>query len=157
MPNPRGRPPTLDLLKVAADIARLDGNLSAVAKKHGVTRGAIQRMVRENESLAEVLLDAREGMKDIAEKSLYSAVKNREGWAVCFFLKTQARDRGYTEKAPEEKPPEGQVPVDLVTAILAALGSTKAGTIAPAAGEASGTESTPVPALAVESERRPTE
>jgi hypothetical protein len=37
-------------------------------------------------------------MKDNAESALYSAVLGGEAWAVCFYLKTQAKDRGYVER-----------------------------------------------------------
>jgi hypothetical protein len=37
-------------------------------------------------------------MKDDAESALYKAALAGEAWAVCFFLKTQAKDRGYVER-----------------------------------------------------------
>jgi hypothetical protein len=41
--------------------------------------------------------------------SLYSAVLRGEAWAVCFFLKTQARDRGYVERQDHHHADEHQV------------------------------------------------
>lgn len=35
---------------------------------------------------------------DIAESKLWEAVLNGEAWAVCFYLKTQGKQRGYVEK-----------------------------------------------------------
>ena len=47
---------------------------------------------------------------------------NGEPWAIQFALTRLGRDRGYTEKPADDKPAtEGQVPVDVVTAIIAAL------------------------------------
>jgi hypothetical protein len=40
-------------------------------------------------------------MKDNAESSLYRAVLDGEPWAVCFYCKTQAKDRGYTERVEQ--------------------------------------------------------
>lgn len=35
---------------------------------------------------------------DIAESALDKAVEAGEAWAVCFFLKTRGKARGYTER-----------------------------------------------------------
>ena len=97
-----GRRPVLDPERVAAAVARLSGNLSAVAHEFGVARASVQELIRKRPSLQAVLSDAREGMKDNAESSLYRAVIAGEAWAVCFFLKTQAKDRGYVERQEVE-------------------------------------------------------
>src|SRR5262249_17325237 len=58
----------------------------------------IKRFVDKNPSLAEVEVECREAMIDNAESALFKAVLAGEGWACCFFLKTQGRKRGYVEK-----------------------------------------------------------
>jgi hypothetical protein len=83
---------------VAAKMLELSGNLAAVARFFGVTRQAVQHYVKARPKLMKVMDDCRESMKDAAESSLYKAVLDGEAWAVCFFLKTQAKDRGYTER-----------------------------------------------------------
>ena len=88
---------------VAEKIRECEGNLAAVGRHFGVCRSAVHRFVRKNESLMEVCAEAREAMKDEAESSLYRAVKAGESWAVCFFLKCQAKDRGYIEKVEEKR------------------------------------------------------
>src|SRR4029450_2769461 len=35
----------------------------------------------------------------MAENSLYEAIRRGEAWAVCFYLKCMAKDRGYLERA----------------------------------------------------------
>ena len=40
----------------------------------------------------------REGMTDVAELALYKAIQSGEAWAVCFYLKTQGKGRGYVER-----------------------------------------------------------
>ena len=94
---------------VAAAIAEADGNISTVAKHFGVSRTAVQHLVRDTPSLQEVLADAREGMKDDAESSLHKAIRDGQAWAVCFYLKTQAKDRGYIEKQEHEHQHSGAV------------------------------------------------
>lgn len=74
------------------------GNISAVARACQVTRQGVQAYMRDKPSLQAVLKETRESMKDGAESRLYEAVDAGESWAICFFLKCQAKDRGYIEK-----------------------------------------------------------
>lgn len=85
--------------EIAAAIRKADGNLAAVARKYGVTRQAVRGFVLRHEELKLAAHDSRECLKDEAESALIRAMRDRESWAVCFFLKTQAKDRGYTERA----------------------------------------------------------
>ena len=41
---------------------------------------------------------SREKMIDNVESKLYQKALEGEGWAVCFFLKTQGKRRGYIER-----------------------------------------------------------
>lgn len=95
-----GRPsvPVLDPVAVAVTLAELQGNISATAKRYGVARYAVQALIAKRPVLKQAVVDAREGMLDNAESSLYRAVLAGEAWAVCFFLKTQGKVRGYIEK-----------------------------------------------------------
>lgn len=94
----RGPKPVLDSELVAAALVDLRGNISAVARKFGVDRHTVRTMIDRKPTLKRILSDAREGMLDDAESALYSSVVAREGWAVCFLLKTQGKSRGYVEK-----------------------------------------------------------
>jgi hypothetical protein len=87
----------------AEDLRRrlLSGNMAAVARHFGVTRQAVWDFVHRRAKLQQVATDLREGMKDNVESALYNAALAGEAWAVCFFLKTQARDRGYSEHLDE--------------------------------------------------------
>jgi hypothetical protein len=130
-PKKKGRKPVLDPELVAAAIAKLDGNLSAVARRFDVHRSSVQELVGNRPSLQKALSDAREGMLDEAESSLYRAVKGGQAWAVCFFLKTQGKCRGYTEKPDDDAGKDkgaGGVPVELVTRLFALLGAQPGGT-----------------------------
>ena len=42
--------------------------------------------------------DAHDAMLDRAESKLHGAVERGEAWAICFFLKTQGKGRGYSER-----------------------------------------------------------
>jgi hypothetical protein len=48
------------------------------------------------------LANSREKMIDNVESVLYSQALAGEAWAVCFFLKTQAKHRGYVERVQQE-------------------------------------------------------
>ena len=85
-----------DLL--AVEIPKHHGNLAAVGRALGVTRSAVHRYVQKRPALLAMARDQRETMKDHAESALFRQVIAGEAWAVCFFLKTQARDRGYGTK-----------------------------------------------------------
>lgn len=54
-------------------------------------------MIDKSPELVRICKDAREGMIDHAVSSLYRAIIKGEAWAVCFFLKTQGKSRGYIE------------------------------------------------------------
>lgn len=83
---------------VTEQIREHKGNVAAVARSFDVTRQAVLSFLKTRPTLQDALKEARETMKDDAESSLYRAVLAGEGWAVCFYLKTQAKDRGYIER-----------------------------------------------------------
>ncbi len=74
------------------------GNISVVAKAFGVTRSAVYDFIKRHPTLKRTMEDAREKLVDDAESALHAAVLNKEGWAVCFTLKTIGKDRGYIER-----------------------------------------------------------
>jgi hypothetical protein len=83
---------------VTAAIRDMNGNISAVAKRLGVCRQTVYSYIERHPSVKDVLVESRETMIDNAESALYRAVLNGEAWAVCFFLKTQGKHRGYVER-----------------------------------------------------------
>ena len=87
---------TVEQIKHALEQAA--GNVSYAAKALGVSRSTMYRRINESPTLQEILTDAREELVDIAESALKSAVIDKQGWAVCFALKTQGKARGYVER-----------------------------------------------------------
>jgi len=83
---------------VEQKLRELHGNMAAVARHFGVTRAAVYNCVRRRPQLQEVIEEAREAMKDHAVSALHTAIFKGEAWAICFYLKTQAKDRGYIER-----------------------------------------------------------
>lgn len=84
--------------KIIEALRRHDGNVAAAARDIGCSRSTIDQRARKDKELADVLADLRETMIDEVESALYREAKKGEGWAVCFFLKTQGRHRGYNER-----------------------------------------------------------
>ena len=76
-----------------------NGNTSAVARACGVTRQAIQQRIQKSPKLQKLVAELLETKLDTAEDKLFNNVERGEGWAICFFLKTQGKKRGYVERA----------------------------------------------------------
>src|SRR5262245_7665780 len=85
--------------ELAEKLRECHGNMAACGRAFGVTRNAVWKYIQSRPSLLEVARECRETMIDHAESALYRAVLAGEAWAVCFILKTQAKNRGYVEKA----------------------------------------------------------
>lgn len=92
----------LKVSEIEEAIYQTRGNLSAVARGFAVSRQAIQKRVNNSERLQKALEDARENMLDAAENVLYEKALQGETAELIFFLKTQGKRRGYTEKQEVE-------------------------------------------------------
>lgn len=75
------------------------GMVALSARSLGITRRALYYRLQQSEKLREALEDAREFALDNAESRLQKCIDREEAWAICFFLKTQGKSRGYIEKA----------------------------------------------------------
>ena len=80
-------------------LAESMGMISPAARKLGCSRTTIRRYLAEYPEIAEAIEDANEEVNDIAELKLLDAIKRGEAWAICFRLKTKAKNRGYVERA----------------------------------------------------------
>ena len=84
--------------QVIAAIKETKGLISQAAIRLNCDRGTIYGYMERHPEIKEALKDERETMTDIAELALYNKLIQGEGWAVCFYLKTQGRNRGYIER-----------------------------------------------------------
>lgn len=66
--------------------------------KRKITRQGVQKYIDKSEHLKAVLHEERETLKDFAEGELYKLMKNGDKAAIMFFLKCQAKERGYIER-----------------------------------------------------------
>jgi hypothetical protein len=75
------------------------GLIAPAARALGCSRDTIRSYLEEYTAVRQAKLDQREAVTDMAENALYQAILDREAWAVCFYLKCMAKDRGYVERA----------------------------------------------------------
>ena len=77
---------------------KYNGNVAAIARHYGVSRGTVYNRINESVELADALKDSRESIIDDAEAELYKQIKAGNTTALIFFLKTQGKGRGYVER-----------------------------------------------------------
>jgi hypothetical protein len=75
------------------------GLIAPAARALGCSRDTIRSYLEEYTAVARAKLDQQEAVKDMAENALYAAILRGEAWAICFYLKCMAKDRGYVERA----------------------------------------------------------
>lgn len=97
--------------ELIAEIDAKRGNISAVARTYGVSRGTVYNWMAGKATVQQALEDARETMIDNAESMLYKKVLEGSTAELLFFLKTQGRNRGYVER--QELQHSGDVSVTL--------------------------------------------
>ena len=84
--------------EIIAALQQSRGLVSAAARALGMSGRAIYQRMEKTEAIRQALADERESTKDFAEAALMKAIGRGDAWAVCFYLKCQAKDRGYIER-----------------------------------------------------------
>lgn len=97
-PTLKGRSQSLTADQVIAAIQQSKGNVSAAARSLDVSRKTIINYADRYSTVKQALDDEREAMIDTAESALHAAILDKQGWAVCFTLKTLGKSRGYVER-----------------------------------------------------------
>lgn len=83
----------------AADaLMKCHGNILRAAMVLKVTRRALYDFIERNPELNEVRQAARESLLDVAEDQLATLIQMGDIRAISLYLKTQGKDRGYTER-----------------------------------------------------------
>jgi hypothetical protein len=84
--------------QVIAAIRRHHGMLTLAATALRCNRETVRLYAKRYPEVAEALRDEREKTLDVAELALLDAIERGEPWAICFYLKTQGKDRGYSTR-----------------------------------------------------------
>lgn len=84
--------------QVIQAITDAKGMLSAAARKLGCDYSTLWNYSKRFPAVQESIDNQREAVTDMAELKLFKAINAGEAWAVCFYLKTQGKKRGYVER-----------------------------------------------------------
>ncbi len=76
-------------------------NVTYACKAIGISRSTFYSWMKD-EAFADAFNMAREEIKDYAETKLVEQVKAGNITAIIYYLKTQAKDRGYVEKSEND-------------------------------------------------------
>ena len=74
------------------------GMVTKAAQRLGCTPRTVRNYAQRYSTVAGAILEERECMTDIAELVLFDKIQAGDLGAITFYLKTQGRDRGYTER-----------------------------------------------------------
>lgn len=88
------------------------GMVYVAALDIGCSPQTVRDRLAKSEKLRAVAESERGKMTDTAELKLANAIENGEPWAVQFYLKTQGKERGYTERT--EHAHSGSSPFEVV-------------------------------------------
>ncbi len=87
------------------------GIITSIAKRIGCEWHTAKRYIEKYPTIAQAYSDEREGISDLAEVALITAIRESEAWAIKFYLKCQAKDRGYVERTEVETNLKGEIKV----------------------------------------------
>ena len=74
------------------------GLLTAAADALGCTRKAIYDAAKRHPEIQQAIEESRERTTDMAESKLFQKISEGDNTAIIFYLKTQAKKRGYVER-----------------------------------------------------------
>ena len=87
-----------EALKVSGGNYQGAASVLARREKIRITRQAIAKRVQASEKLQEICTEAKETLLDLAENKLYELVLQGDKAAIFFYLKTQGKRRGWSER-----------------------------------------------------------
>ncbi len=93
-----GQPEKFTCDEMAQAITDARGLVSLVAKRLGCEQQTVRNYIKRYATCKQALEDARESLKDFTESQLLKQIDGGNIAGIIFFLKTQARDRGYIER-----------------------------------------------------------
>lgn len=88
--------------EVAEALRESRGFVSATARRLACDPLTVYNYMERYPELKEIRKEAKEAEKDLAEMMLGKMIRDGQFLATCFYLKTQAKDRGYVERQEHE-------------------------------------------------------
>lgn len=83
---------------IAQALLDTGGMVTFAAQRANVCVNTVYRYIERYDEVSQALTQARNEVTDKAENKLFDAIEAGEPWAITFYLKNKARDRGYGEK-----------------------------------------------------------
>jgi hypothetical protein len=84
--------------QVADALTQAKGFVSVAARNLSCSDQTVRNYIDRYSVCKQAVTDARESMIDIAEGRLYQNINGGDNTAIIFYLKTQAKHRGYIER-----------------------------------------------------------
>lgn len=100
--------------QIAEALKEAKGFISVAARRLGCADNTVRNYVDRYAACRQAITDARESMIDLAEGKLYQNISEGDNTAIIFFLKTQAKHRGYVERSEVTGRDGGAIPVAMV-------------------------------------------
>ena len=100
--------------QVVAAIHGSKGFVTVVGKRLGCSARHVYNLLDKYATARDALADERESMRDFAEGMLYKRIEGGDTTAIIFYLKTQAKERGYVERTQQEVTGAGGGAVNIV-------------------------------------------
>lgn len=94
--------PQFTVQQMVDALVECKGLVYLAARKLGCHPRTVLRYKAKHKAVRDACETERGEIVDVAEVSLYKAVKAGKGWAVCFILKTLGKDRGYVQRVEVE-------------------------------------------------------
>lgn len=94
MPKPR----KFTAEQVAEALRAAGGLVTVTADRLGCTPLTVRHYMQKCPTVRQAWEDASDRILDFGESKLIERVREGEGWAICFLLKTKGRKRGYVER-----------------------------------------------------------
>ena len=74
------------------------GIVTDACKTVGIARSSFYRWLNDDEDFKAEVYDATEQAKDFVEGKLYQNIEKGDVTSIIFYMKSKAKDRGYSEK-----------------------------------------------------------
>ena len=74
------------------------GFVTVIAKRAACSRNTVYSYIEKYPKIREAITDEKETLKDFAESKLFTNIEEGKETSLIFYLKTQAKDRGYVER-----------------------------------------------------------
>lgn len=99
--------------QVADALTQAKGFVSVAARNLGCADRTVRSYIERYAVCKQAVTDARESMIDIAEGRLYQNINSGDNTAIIFYLKTQAKHRGYIERYEHTGKDGGDIQIKL--------------------------------------------